>query len=136
MPLRGFQKALGVVYDEIAPDRITAHVVLTEIHRNSVGGLHGGVLMAFADCLGAVGALQHLKSGETTATLESKTNFVGSGTGNEMRAECTPIHVGRRTSVWMTKVTNERGKLLSVTTQTQIHLSSRTVTPEQMTLQT
>lgn len=122
MPLHGFQKAIGILLNEVTSQRITAHIVVTDSHRNSVGRVSGGVLMALADCLGAIGALQNLQPGQRTATLESKTNFVGSDAGNELHGECTPLHLGSRTSVWTTKVTGEKGKLLSITTQTQIHL--------------
>ena len=35
-------------------------------------------------------------------------------------ATATPLHVGRRTSVWVTRVESAEGKLASVTTQTQM----------------
>ncbi|WP_192258596.1 PaaI family thioesterase [Mesorhizobium caraganae] len=122
IPLHGFQKAIGIVLDEVTSQRITAHILITDAHRNSVGRVHGGVLMALADCLGGIGALQSLQPGQRTATLESKTNFIGSDAGDELHGECTPVHLGSRTSVWTTRVTGGQGKLLSITTQTQIHL--------------
>jgi acyl-coenzyme A thioesterase PaaI-like protein len=39
-----------------------------------------------------------------------------------MRAEATPLHRGKRTHVWQTRVTDEAGKLLSLTIQTQMIL--------------
>jgi 1,4-dihydroxy-2-naphthoyl-CoA hydrolase len=37
-------------------------------------------------------------------------------------AESTPLHVGRSTNVWQTRITNEDGKLVALVTQTQIVL--------------
>jgi 1,4-dihydroxy-2-naphthoyl-CoA hydrolase len=37
-----------------------------------------------------------------------------------VRATSIPLHKGRRTHVWETRVTDESGKLLSLTIQTQI----------------
>ena len=39
-----------------------------------------------------------------------------------LRAEATPLHKGKRTHVWQTRITDENGKLLSLTTQTQMIL--------------
>ena len=39
-----------------------------------------------------------------------------------MRAESTPLHRGKRTMVWQTRVTDETGRLLSLTIQTQMVL--------------
>jgi 1,4-dihydroxy-2-naphthoyl-CoA hydrolase len=39
-----------------------------------------------------------------------------------VRAEATPLHRGRRTMVWQTRVLDETGRLLSLTIQTQMVL--------------
>jgi uncharacterized protein (TIGR00369 family) len=85
--------------------------------------LHGGAIMAFADTLGATGAYLNLPQGAGTTTIESKTNFIGGAKeGTTVTAESTPLHVGRRTSVWQTKITREDGKLVAVVTQSQMVL--------------
>jgi uncharacterized protein (TIGR00369 family) len=83
--------------------------------------LHGGAFMAFADSLGAIGGFLNLPEGARTTTLESKTNFLGSApVGSTIIGEATPLHVGRRSSVWQTRITSEAGKLLALVTQTQM----------------
>jgi uncharacterized protein (TIGR00369 family) len=78
--------------------------------------------MAFADTIGAAGTVANLTEGQRTATLESKTNFISGCKAGWITAESTPIHKGKRTHVWETRITDEAGKLLSVTTQTQMIL--------------
>ena len=86
--------------------------------------LHGGAYMALADTLGAIGAVLNLPQGARTTTLESKTNFLGSArVGETITGESTPLHVGRRSSVWQTRITNESGRLLALVTQTQMTLT-------------
>jgi uncharacterized protein (TIGR00369 family) len=86
--------------------------------------LHGGAYMAFADTLGAEAAFLNLPPGARTTTLESKTNFLGSAhAGETITAETTPLHVGRRSSVWQTRIANADGRLLAVVTQTQMVLT-------------
>ena len=53
-------------------------------------------------------------------TIESKTNFLAAGrAGTEITGDCTPLHRGRRTMVWQTRVSGPDGKLLALVTQTQ-----------------
>ena len=82
--------------------------------------------MAFADTLGAVGTALNLEAGAGTTTIESKTNFFGSGTpGMRLRGESTPLHRGRSTMVWQTRITRPDGKLLALVTQTQMVLAAK-----------
>ncbi len=79
--------------------------------------------MAFADTLGAIGASLNLPEGAGTTTIESKTNFIGTAQeGTTEMGEARPIHVGRRSSVWQTRITREDGKLVAIVTQTQMVL--------------
>ena len=79
--------------------------------------------MALADTVGAVATVLNLPQGASTTTLESKTNFLAAGRQGTVRAESTPLHRGKRTMVWQTRVTDEGGRLLSMTIQTQMVLT-------------
>jgi uncharacterized protein (TIGR00369 family) len=82
--------------------------------------------MALADTIGAAATVLNLPPGAAgTTTIESKTNFMAAGRSGVVRAEATPLHRGKRTMVWQTRVTDESGRLLSVTTQTQMVLDGR-----------
>jgi uncharacterized protein (TIGR00369 family) len=113
---------LGIEFVEVTPDRVVARLKVSEKLMTVGGTLHGGTLMAFADSVGAAGTVANLAEGQRTATLESKTNFISGCRSGTVRAEATPIHKGKRTHVWETRITDEAGKLLSVTTQTQMIL--------------
>jgi uncharacterized protein (TIGR00369 family) len=79
--------------------------------------------MAFADTVGALGTVVNLREGQGTTTLESKTNFfAGAPIGTRLVAETTPLHRGRRTQVWETRVSNDQGRLVAKVTQTQMVL--------------
>jgi uncharacterized protein (TIGR00369 family) len=112
---------MGVRLTELAPDRVVAQMEVRQDLCTAGGILHGGAYMAFADAVGAMGAVMNLQPGTRTTTLESKTNFLGSApVGSTIEAEATPLHVGRRSSVWQTRITNADGKLLAIVTQTQM----------------
>jgi 1,4-dihydroxy-2-naphthoyl-CoA hydrolase len=87
--------------------------------------LHGGAVMALADTLGAIATIANVAEGTTTTTIESKTNcFAAIPVGQTARAECTPLHRGRTTMVWQTKVTRSDGRVAAVVMQTQLVMSA------------
>jgi uncharacterized protein (TIGR00369 family) len=114
---------LGIRFVEAATDRVVAELTYRDELTTVGGSLHGGTLMAFADTVGAVATVLNLPPGATTTTLESKTNFFAAGRAGTVRAESTPLHRGKRTMVWQTRVTDAGGRLLSLTTQTQMVLT-------------
>ena len=119
---KGLVKHLGIEFVEVTPDRVVARLKVTDQLMTVTGTIHGGTLMAFADTIGAAGTVANLVEGQRTATLESKTNFIAGCKSGTVQAEAKPIHKGKRTHVWETRITDEAGKLLSVTTQTQMIL--------------
>ena len=87
---------------------------------------HGGAVMALADTLGAAGTLLNLPEGAHTTTVESKTIFLAAGpVGTVLTGEATPVHRGRTTMVWHTRVTTEEGRLAALVTQTQLVISAK-----------
>ena len=116
-------EVLGIRFTEASPERVVAELSYREELTTIGGSLHGGTLMAFADTVGAFATVLNLPAGATTTTLESKTNFFAAGRSGTIRAESTPLHRGRRTMVWQTRVTDESGRLLSMTIQTQMVLA-------------
>src|SRR5256885_15274066 len=114
---------LGIRFIEVTPDRVVAELPYREELTTVGGSLHGGTLMAFADTVGAAATMLNLPPGASTTTVESKTNFFAAGRSGTVRAEATPLHRGRRTMVWQTRVTDHAGRLLSLTIQTQLVLT-------------
>jgi uncharacterized protein (TIGR00369 family) len=114
---------LGMQLVEATKERVVANLTIRDQLRTVGGSLHGGTLMALADTVGATATVLNLPAGATTTTLESKTNFFAAGRSGTVRAETTPLHRGKRTMVWQTRITDETGRLLSLTIQTQMVLA-------------
>jgi 1,4-dihydroxy-2-naphthoyl-CoA hydrolase len=120
-----FARLIGLRLTSAAPDRITAELEVREELCTIPPVLHGGALMAFADTLGAYATMLNLSGGCSTTTIESKTNFFAPApSGTKVLGECVPVHRGRRTMVWQTRITNAAGKLLALVTQTQMVLEA------------
>jgi 1,4-dihydroxy-2-naphthoyl-CoA hydrolase len=114
---------LGIRVVEMTAERVVAELTIRDELRTVGGALHGGTLMAFADTIGAVATVLNLPPGAGTTTLESKTNFFGAGRSGIVRAETLPLHRGKRTMVWQTRMHDEAGRLLAQTIQTQMVLT-------------
>lgn len=116
-----FVDLLGIKITHLSVDKVVAELPVRDELANRNGTLHGGVVMALADNLGGTATVANLPEGGRTATIESKTNFFSViPIGDTARAECTPLHRGRTTMVWQTRITRNDGKLCALVTQTQI----------------
>ena len=121
-----FSKLIGLSIVSVAPDRVTGELPVREDLCTRPAVLHGGALMALADTLGAVATMANLPDGAGTTTIESKTNFfVAIPLGDTAKAECTPLHRGRTTMVWQTRITRGDGRLAAIVMQTQLVLPKK-----------
>ena len=118
-----FAELLGIEFIEAAAERVLAEMTVRDEFCTRPAVLHGGAIMAFADTLGAAGTILNLPAGAGTTTIESKTNFLGPApVGSIIIGTATPVHRGRRTQVWQTRITTQADKLLALVTQTQLVL--------------
>jgi 1,4-dihydroxy-2-naphthoyl-CoA hydrolase len=118
-----FAELLGIEFLSAAPEKIVAEMTVREDLCTRPAVLHGGAIMAFADTLGATGTVLNLMEGARTTTIESKTNFIAPApVGTRVMGEATPVHRGRRTMIWQTRVTTAEGRLVALVMQTQLIL--------------
>ncbi|MBI3516247.1 MAG: PaaI family thioesterase [Proteobacteria bacterium] len=118
-----FSKLLGIEFVSATKDKIVATLVVRPDLCTAFDTVHGGCLMAFADTLGATGTIVNLPQNGRTTTIESKTNFIAPApVGTRLIGEATPIHRGRRTQIWQTRIATEAGRLVALITQTQMVL--------------
>ncbi len=121
-----FAKLLGLRFVAAELDRVVAELVVRDDLCTLPAILHGGAVMAFADTLGAAGTFLNLPDGAQTATIESKTNFIAAAAvGTRVIGETRPVHRGKSTMVWQTRVSSEEGRLVALVTQTQLVLPPR-----------
>ncbi|MGV7217003.1 PaaI family thioesterase [Bradyrhizobium sp. UFLA05-112] len=119
-----FAELMGVQFVAAEPDRVVAKMMVRPDLCTLGHIAHGGAIMAFADSVGAAATVINLPAdAKGTTTLESKTNFIGGAKeGTTVIATATPIHRGRRTQVWQTRLETEDGKLVALVIQTQMVL--------------
>jgi len=119
-----FSKLLGIEFVSATRDKVVAQLIVRSDLCTLFDTVHGGCLMAFADTVGATGTMLNLPVGAGTTTIESKTNFLAAApVGSRLVGEATPIHRGKRTQVWQTRITTAEGRLVALVTQTQMVLA-------------
>jgi uncharacterized protein (TIGR00369 family) len=118
-------KLIGIELVAAGPDEVRGKLPWAPERCTTTAVLHGGVLMAFADTLGAVCALVNLRPGENTSTIESKTNFFRAVRSGTVEGITRPLHVGRTTIVVQTDLLDSDGRRVAQTTQTQAVLAPR-----------
>ena len=116
MPLAAL---LGFEAVDAGPDTVTLRGTWSEERCTAAGVLHGGYLMALADSAAATLAFLTLPTGATTSTIEAKTNFLAAVREGSVTACSELVHKGRTTVVVQTDVTDDGGRLVSRTLQTQ-----------------
>ncbi|RJF70018.1 PaaI family thioesterase [Rhodopseudomonas palustris] len=119
-----FAVLMGVEFIEAEPERVVASMLVRPDLCTLGDAIHGGAVMALADTVGATATFINLPpDAKGTTTLESKTNFVAAAkVGSTVRAIATPVHRGKRTQVWQTRIETEDGRLVALVMQTQMVL--------------
>jgi uncharacterized protein (TIGR00369 family) len=125
-PTMPFAELLGIRVTTSTPDLVEAEMPVRADLCTVPAVLHGGAVMALADSVGALATVLNLPEGTWTTTIESKTNFLAALPAGEVaRATCTPVHKGRTTMVWQTKISRADGRLAAIVTQTQLVVAAR-----------
>jgi 1,4-dihydroxy-2-naphthoyl-CoA hydrolase len=107
----------GIEYTEIGDDYLKAKMPVSPRTVQPLRMLHGGASVAFAETLGSIAGVMSLPdpSKQTVLGLEINANHIRSAKeGSWVYGECRPLHLGRSTMVFETKITNEQDKLLCV----------------------
>lgn len=122
--LMPFARHLGIGIKVAEPDEVRGHIEWRPELCTAGGVLHGGVLMALADTLGAVCAFLNLPANATTATIESKTNFFRAVRGDRVGATTRVLHKGKTTVVVQSDLVDAEGRPVAQVTQTQAVIST------------
>ena len=96
-----FPGALGVEVVELEPGRSLMRLAIREDHLAPNGYLHAGAVMGLADSACGYGCVASLPEGARNfATIEAKTNFMGTALDGVIECEARMVHGGRTTQVW------------------------------------
>jgi 1,4-dihydroxy-2-naphthoyl-CoA hydrolase len=120
-----YATGLGITVDEAAPELVRGSLSWSPERCTTSGVMHGGAIMSLADTIGAMCAFLNLPPGAGTATVDSTTNFFRGVRDGTLHAAARPLHAGRSFIAVRTELTDDTGRLVGQTTQTQAVLAPR-----------
>ena len=105
----------GAIIEEIGDYSAVCSLTITDLHRNAMGAVMGGVYFTLADFAFAVAS--NWENMECVS-LQSNVCFLGSAKGEKLIAKATCIKNGRNTALYQIDVTDELGNLTATITTT------------------
>jgi len=105
-------ESLGIALEEVTPERVVGTMPVDHRTRQPLGLLHGGASVALAETVASIGAALNAGEGRTAVGMEINANHLRSKRDGMVRAVATPAHIGRGSSVWEVRITDEDGELI------------------------
>lgn len=112
---QGFDGLYGLVFDEMGPEHVRAHVDLDERHLQPAGLVHGGLIAAVAESVTSTTTyFAVVGDGLTAQGLSNQTSFLRPVLGDVLRAEGRVRHRGRTTWVWEVDITDSEDRVCAL----------------------
>jgi len=106
----GFTDAIQPVYRQITDEGISFGLVVTDVHTNSMGICHGGVLMTLADIAAASSVNFLAKKRAGSPTINLSLDFVSPGRlGEWLQSSVDHVSLKRRFGFCSGAISNEAG---------------------------
>lgn len=116
-----FPHYIGMELSNVSKEGVTGSLFIKKNLCNAYEIAHGGVIMTFADTLGAIGAFLNLEKNQKTTTIESKTNFFRPAPlGETIQATARLVNRSKSLMMWTTEVRSKDEKLIAVISQSQM----------------
>lgn len=121
-----FAELLGVRIVVSEARKVVAELDTRPAVMASNGFLDGGTVVGLADTVCGYGCAGNLPEGANGyATIELKTNFIGTAREGTVSAEARMVHAGRTTQVWDAEVRTAEGRTIALFRCTQAVLYPR-----------
>ena len=107
---------IGIHFTEIGVDFLKGSMPVDNRTTQPFGILHGGASCVLSETLGSVAGWMTIDPDKYRAVgLELNINHIRAVTQGSVIGTCTPLHVGKRTQVWQTDITEEAsGKRVAI----------------------
>lgn len=107
---------LGIDFTELGPDFVKAKMPVDTRTTQPFGILHGGASCVLSETLGSVAAWMTIDPEKYRAVgIEINANHIRAVTQGFVIGVCSPLHIGKRTQVWQTDITEQAtGKRVAI----------------------
>jgi len=120
-PFPGLDAHIGLLIDELTPDRVVGHADLGPQHHQPFGIVHGGVYCSIVETIGSMGGSVAVRDeGRVVVGVNNNTHFLASLSEGRVIAVGTPIVRGRTQQLWSVDITRESDGRLVATGQLRL----------------
>jgi 1,4-dihydroxy-2-naphthoyl-CoA hydrolase len=117
---------LGIEFITIGDDYLEARMPVDHRTHQPLGLLHGGASVALAETMGSVAATLCVDGTKQFCVgLEVNANHIRSAKEGFVTGITKPIHIGKKTQVWETKISTENGDLVCISRITMAVLDKK-----------
>ena len=117
---------LGIEFTAIGEDYLEARMPVDHRTHQPLGLLHGGASVALAETLGSVAATLCVDATKQFCVgLEVNANHIRSARDGFVRGITKPIHIGKKTQVWETRISTTEGDLVCISRITMAVLDKK-----------
>jgi 1,4-dihydroxy-2-naphthoyl-CoA hydrolase len=116
---RGFEGLIGIEVTELAEEVARAVVAVRAELLQPVGLVHGGVYASIAETLASLATWHAVApDGKSVVGMSNQTNFLRPVTDGSIHAVAIRRHAGRSTWVWEVEMSDDDGRLCTLTRMT------------------
>lgn len=106
---------LGIQFIEVGTDFLVAKMPVDHRTHQPMGLLHGGASVALAETLGSVAAHCVIdREKQYCVGLEINANHIKAVRDGFVYGTVRPVHIGKSTHVWETRIVNEKKDLVCI----------------------
>jgi len=106
---------LGIEITEIGKNHIKGKMPVDKRTTQPFGFLHGGASVTLSETLGSFGSgLICENKGNTVVGFEINANHLKSVKNGYVYGKSSPLHIGKKTHVWQTKIIDDSDRLICV----------------------
>ena len=109
---------VGIEFIEIGTDYLSAQMPVDARTTQPLGLLHGGASVVLAETLGSTAAHCCVQENQFCVGIEINANHVRGVKAGTVVGVARPVHLGRKTHVWETKISDPDGRLVSTSRMT------------------
>lgn len=106
---------LGIKFTDYSENSLTATMPVNEKTRQPFGILHGGASVVLAETIGTFASSLVIDTNKFSCVgLEINANHLRSVSSGEVRAVCSPVHLGNKTHVWDIRLYSDQNKIVCI----------------------
>src|SRR5919199_2769435 len=109
-----FMRILGLSFEEIGPEQVTASFETGPDHHQPWGLVHGGVFTAVIETVATTGAYQAVKDrGQLAVGVNNVTDFMRPHQQGRLDVVAEPLQQTKTQQLWQAVITREDGKTVA-----------------------